>query len=63
MSNQEFIYSTHMWGAVLGLNRQASNTSHTSHPLPKLEKQRKVSEHSWDHEEPALKTRKFSVED
>ena len=52
-----------MWGAVLGLNRQASNTSHTSHPLPKLEKQRKVSEHSWDHEEPALKTRKFSVED
>ena len=63
MSNQgEFIYSSHLWGGLLGLTKQSSNTSATAN-LPKLEKQRKVSEHTWDHEEPVLKQRKFSVED
>ena len=64
MSNQgEFIYSSHLWGGILGLNKQASHTSNTSAQVPKLNKERKVSEHTWDHEEPLLKTRKFSVED
>jgi hypothetical protein len=63
MSNQgEFIYSSHLWGGLLGLNKQSSNTSANSN-LPKLEKQRKVSEHTWDHEEPILRDRKFSYED
>jgi len=54
MSNQEFIYSSHLWGGIFGLTKQPSNTSNPT-TLPKLEKQRKVSEHTWDHEEPELK--------
>ena len=63
MSNKEFIYSTHLWGSLVGPSHQThQNTNQIKVPNRVPESKRKTSDHLWDHENPEFKERKMSLD-
>ena len=63
MSNNDFFHNTQLWGGLVNFgNHNSATTKGSTHFPNRPAKERKISEHEWDHEISSLSTttRKYS---